>query len=387
MENNEVEEAEIEEAPADTGIRVDFAPAPTGPVDVLDEEEAGIRPTEAPEDADEISEAYEATFEEASAVEEAPADELPAEEEAPVAVPPATEEAPAPEAPKVETEPAKEDPFAKYVKHKSLFRYVSKMRQKMAQGYDYVGTCLDAIIKGTENNSIMITDTDNNTMDVPAWYFTLNKETLEPEPLDVSKPGYEDYTLLLLVAGESTDIAGYWRDRVSIVDVNAEDLFRNLENAKDYEPLFTSADAFRKSNSNTYLSLFYTRDIPVIWRMADYNKSKMVWVDKDGYTHVQLSVGSGTIVKFRDLIREPEKFVKYVRTIDSTETPYIVWPCDMAPELPAYKYRNLPAVVLKHDSKGRLIPRKEIDTMCRDSRGSYDGMDEELKDYCILLSA
>ena len=387
MENNEVEEAEIEEVPVDTGIRVDFDPAPTGPVDVLDEEEAGIRPTTAPEDAEEISEAYEVTAEGAPAVAETPAPETPSEEEAPVAVPPATEEAPAPEAPKVEAEPAKEDPFAKFVKHKSLFRYVSKMRQKMAQGYDYVGTCLDAIIKGTENNSIMITDTDNNTMDVPAWYFTLNKDTLEPEPLDVSKPGYEDYTLLLLVAGESTDIAGYWRDRVSIVDVNAEDLFRNLENAKDYEPLFTSADAFRKSNSNTYLSLFYTRDIPVIWRMADYNKSKMVWVDKDGYTHVQLSVGSGTIVKFRDLIKEPEKFVKYVRTIDSTETPYIVWPCEMAPELPAYKYRNLPAVVLKHDSKGRLIPRREIETMCHEYNRSYEGMDEELKDYCILLSA
>jgi len=410
MENNRDEEIAEELAEEVLGDDVQFdsdiGPSETGPVDVLDEESAGIRPGDASdlgspavvEDSQTPSEetvAESVSTEVASETTEPIGDsetETPDTDET-ESRPEANQDAEAnaateaaqpasPEAPVEEV-----NPFANFVKKRDMFKFVRRMREKMANGYDYIGTCMNNILNGDGSNCIMHTDIENNTMDVPAWYFGLDKDSLEPTPIDVRQEGFEDFVMISIAAGEDTCMPGNWRDKISIVDIPVEDLFRNIEGAKDYDPVFINVDAFRLSDI-VYLGLFYTRDIPIMWNMEEYNKKKAWWTDKEGFTHVQLSVGTGTIVRFKDIIENPEKYLKFVKSLDATgNNPFVDWPFTLEETNPLYKFRNLPAVSLIHDEKGKIIPRVTLKHIGSSSSASYEETSEELMGSCILLSA
>ena len=282
------------------------------------------------------------------------------------------------------------DPAARLVKSDNLYKYVLKMRKKIAdEKFDYVEECLLYLLSDDKkvNNCVMYTDVENEEMDQPIWYFGLDSVDLRPVPIDVEKvPDYENYSLIIISSGESICISGNWRDCIVCPMIDRDKLFANIKHAKGYNPIFANVSALKKSNCGK-LTLFYSREIPIMFNMTEWNLAHGSFKDEDGNTHIALSRGQGIVVKFKDLINNPEKYAAFcVEGQDSIEdrTKFYI-SSDIPEESEFAKYKRLPGVVMRRSVNGKLFPSVELTSISDGEPPPYKESSKDMTDYCVLL--
>lgn len=277
-----------------------------------------------------------------------------------------------------------------FVKSANLFKYVLRMKHKIAEEHiDYVELCLSYILADEKpvNNCVMFTDVENEIMDQPLWYFGLNQETLMPEPIDVDNiPDYQTYALIVISGGENVCIPGNWRDSIVYPRIDKKKLFAGVKKAKGYNPVFANVKALEASNCGR-LTLFYTREVPLMFNMAEWNLAHGTYKDENGDLHISLARGQGLIVKFKELIDNPEKYAKYlVEGEDSlSEHDRFYMSTEVTSNSEYAKYRRLPGVVLRKTSKGKLFPTVELQSICEGEPSPYKEESSEMSEYCVLL--
>jgi len=276
------------------------------------------------------------------------------------------------------------------VRTDELFKFVLPMRKRMQEeGYDYIDKCINWILSGEMSNCVMVSDIENNTMDVPAWYFGLNPETLELDPIDVQKyeKVYQDFAFVIIASGENTLVSGNWRDKISLVGIDKKSLFKNVKNALGYDPIFTSIK-YLCSERNNYLNLFYTREVPIMFDMEAWNNSKKVFTDANGIIHIQLNDAEGIVVKFKDLVDHPEDFKDYIsaKEFENTNDDAIRYklPESVTADNPVFKYSRLPGAILKKDRSGKLFPVVVYPTITEGKNMAYEER-PDMEDFVILL--
>ena len=277
-----------------------------------------------------------------------------------------------------------------FVKSSALFKYVLKMKKKINdESYDYIEKCLQSMMDPENNmsNCVMYTDVENETMDQPLWYFGLNKETLEPQPIDIEKhPDYKAYSMIVISGGQNICIPGNWRDTIICPFVDRKAIFGNIKKARGYNPVFANAKAL-EANSNGRLTLFYTREIPMIFNMTGWNLKHGSYTDEAGHVHITLTGAQGMVVKFRELITDADKYAEYVYTggdyLEHSER-YCL-PENIPDNSDFAKYKNLPGVVMRKDSKGHIFPSVEIPCISGSDDQLYKDESKDMTEYCILL--
>lgn len=278
---------------------------------------------------------------------------------------------------------------APFVRSSALFKFVLKMKKKITdEHFDYVEKCLKTIAdpNNNANNCVMFTDIENETMDQPLWYFGLNRETLEPEPIDVMKyPDYRTYSLIVISGGKNICIPGNWRDTIICPFIDAKTIFKNIKKAKDYNPVFTNTKALESESSGRF-TLFYTREIPMIFDMTDWNLKHGSFTDEAGHIHISLVGAQGVVVKFRELVSDADKYADYIFKNDNLDHPERFYFPENVPDGSEFaKYRYLPGVVMRKDAKGHIFPSVEIPCISGINSDLYTEESKDMQEYCVLL--